>query len=142
MPHRFLIADHDPLVREECRRFLSAHGHEVRVAADALQCLEGLRGRPSTVLVLDPRIMWGGGAGLLEWLRDEPWAGRVTVVVSNGETLEEIPEGLHSLVTAHVPRPTSLRELVRFVARLEEVARTARPHRKSFSTPNPSRRTW
>jgi DNA-binding NtrC family response regulator len=138
--HRFLIADRDPRVREECRRFLAAHGHDVRVAADALQCLAHLQEGWPTVLVLDPKIAWGGGAGLLEWLRDEMPRARITIVLANGDAIEDIPEELQPLVAAQVPRPSGLKELLRFVTRLEDEARKSPPRRSAGTVPTPSRR--
>jgi DNA-binding response OmpR family regulator len=122
MSLQFLIADHDPLLREECRRCLAARGHDVETAADALQCIEQLRATSPSVLVLDPEILWGGGDGVLEWLQDEEPIVRVTVVLTNGHSSGRIPDRLAHLITQRLERPCGIKELVQFVNRLEDVA--------------------
>jgi DNA-binding response OmpR family regulator len=122
MSPRFLIADRDPTVREECRRYLAARGYEVDVAADGLQCIALLRATSPTVLVLDPEILGGGGDGVLDWLCDEAPLAPFTVLLINGQACGRIPERLHSMVAGRLERPRGLRELVQFVNRLEDEA--------------------
>jgi carbon storage regulator len=48
-----------------------------------------------TVLVLDTEILWGGGDGVLEWLRDEEPMPPPTVVVANGRGCCRLPDRFH-----------------------------------------------
>jgi DNA-binding NarL/FixJ family response regulator len=117
---RFLIADRDPLVREECRRCLAARGFEVYVAADALQCLEQLREHAPSVLVLDPHIAWGGGDGVLEWLQDEAPLHSLVVYLFDGQSAGSVPDRLRRLVAGQLQRPCGLHDLFQLVNRLED----------------------
>lgn len=122
MTAQILIADHDPLVREQFVRCLSAHGYDVAVAADGLQCVEQLRTCCPDLLVLDPGILWGGGLGVLEWLKCERPAKLVKVVVLvdshfTGNISEEDCED----VAARLERPTSLTEMTEFVSGLQRL---------------------
>lgn len=119
---RFLIADRDPAIREECRRFLAAHGHEVDVAADGLQCIERLRQMAPTLLALDPELLWGGGAGVLEWLREEAPFTPLTVLLIDGQGSAGIPKRVKDRVAGCLERPRNLMELAKFVNRLEHEA--------------------
>lgn len=120
MPHTVLIADHDPHIRECCCRCLKAHGYDAVTAADGLQCLEQLQAESPEVLVLDPEILWGGGAGILAWLREQSPLKPVRVIVTNGHALETFPPHLERLISVRLQRPTSLHDLTEFVNRLQE----------------------
>lgn len=122
MKARFLITDHDPRIADETRRCLVSRGHEVSVATNALQCLELLREQAPTVLVLDPELLWGGGAGVLEWLIEEEPLMPPTVVVADGHGCCRLPDRFHAWIDARVERPTSLPDLLRYVNQLESVA--------------------
>lgn len=120
MTTQVLIADRDPVVRDHCRRCLAAHGYDASLAADALQCIEQLRTWSPDLLVLDPDILWGGGEGVLEWLREVQPVKPVRVVMTDGHCQRTLPEDLQSLVTDRLERPTCLAELPAFVHQLED----------------------
>ena len=80
MKHRLLIADHDAEWCELYRRFLTELGYEVETATDGLDCLAKLRQVAPAVLVLDQELLWGGGDGVLAWLREESPAHKIPVV--------------------------------------------------------------
>jgi DNA-binding NtrC family response regulator len=77
-----LVAEGDADLRERCRRFLADHGYDVEGAADGLQCLEKLRRLMPSVLVLDRELRWGGGDGVLAWLREQDALARASVVLT------------------------------------------------------------
>jgi len=122
MTHRFLIADHDPHIREGCRRFLTARGFEVDVAADALQCVEQIRSTCPTVLVLDSALLWGGGDGVLDWLCSQEPFGPQTVLLAESHSELQLPIDLPKLISARLERPRSLHDLEQFIDRLEDAA--------------------
>jgi CheY-like chemotaxis protein len=134
MNTRFLIADRDPVVREDCRRCLSKRGHEVDVAANGLQCIDRLRMSCPTVLVLDPDIPWGGGDGVLEWLSREEPLNPLVVVLTNGHSQVHLPDRLLKLVTARLERPRALCELSDFVNRLEDTVTHVAAPAEHFSS--------
>lgn len=116
---RFVLAVHQPVVREEMRRFLAGRGFEVAVAADGLQCIERLQDGLPTVLVLDPHLLWGGGEGVLEWLQDEDPFAEITVVLADGGNYDSIPVRLRSLIRDCHECPGGLHDMQEFVRCLE-----------------------
>jgi DNA-binding NtrC family response regulator len=135
MAARYLIADHDPSLREECRRCLCARGHDVAVAADGLQCLEQLREVSPQVLVLDPDLVWGGGAGVLDCLSAESPVSPVTVVLMNDGGGRHLPERLRRLVSIRLNRPRNLHELLQFVSQMEHEVGRAKSLKQSAWPP-------
>jgi DNA-binding response OmpR family regulator len=77
-----LIAEGDAGLRAVYQRFLSERGYDVQTASDGLDCLEKLRRVRPVVLVLDRELRWGGGDGVLAWLREEHAACKIPVVLT------------------------------------------------------------
>ncbi len=82
MRQRLLIADSDSERCEVFRRFLTERGYEVETSTDGLDCLAKLRQVTPTPLVLDLELLWGGGDGVLAWLREESPAPRIPVLLT------------------------------------------------------------
>ena len=82
MKQRLLIADRDAELCEVYRRFLTERGYEVETSTDGLDCLAKLRQVTPAVLVLDLELLWGGGDGVLAWLREERPAPRIPVLLT------------------------------------------------------------
>ncbi len=123
MVPRFVIAVHHPALREEMRRRLALHGFDVAVAANGLQCIERLQEGLPTVLVLDPHIQWGGGDGVLDWLRlAEPFS-KIAVVLVNDGNGDEISSRLRPLIRGYRHFPCGLQEMSDFIDSLEQHAR-------------------
>jgi CheY-like chemotaxis protein len=118
MKPRFLIADRDPAIREQARRVLINRGHEAHVAADGLQCLAQLRQMAPTVLVLDPKIPWGGGDGVLAWLHDESPLSHVKVFLVDEDDCGWIGREFANQIAGHLHRPRNTQQLVHFVNQL------------------------
>jgi len=79
--YRVLIADHDPALLESCRRFFPRHSWELAGASSGLECVVQLRRFLPHVLILEPSIPWGGGAGVLAQMRCELDVPLVPVIV-------------------------------------------------------------
>jgi CheY-like chemotaxis protein len=119
---RFLVAIHEPFLREQLRRFLTTRNFDVAVAADGLQCLEQLREGQPTVLVLDSQLQWGGSNGVLDYLSDEEPFQAVTVVLADGEHLDDILPRLRTLISQCHRCPCGLQDLQGFLSCLERLA--------------------
>jgi two-component system phosphate regulon response regulator OmpR len=76
-----LFADGDAQSRGVYSRFLSERGYAVQIASNGLDCLEKLRQARPAVLVLDLELRWGGGDGVLAYLREDASASRVAVIL-------------------------------------------------------------
>lgn len=120
MTAQILIADHDPLVRAICQRFLSAHGHDTALARDALQCIEQLQALSPDVLVLDPDILWGGGMAVLDWLKQQSPVKPVHVILADGHCQGGLSAEIQSMIGQRLERPTGLDELPHFIDALQQ----------------------
>lgn len=106
MNNRLLLANPDIEWRELNHRFLVALGYEVETSTDGLDCLAKLRRSAPAMLVLDLDLLWGGGNGVLAWLREESTAPRIPVLLMgladagpNRERFNESP------VVEYLPKP-------------------------------------
>ena len=82
MKQRLLIADRDADLCELYRRFLADMGYAAEACTDGLDCLAKLRRARPAVLVLDLELLWGGGDGVLAWLREESPAAGIPVLLT------------------------------------------------------------
>jgi CheY-like chemotaxis protein len=82
MKSTLLIADGDAELCHILQRFLGKCGYDGATASDGLDCLEKLRQERPAVLVLDLGLRWGGGDGVLAWLREETVVSGVAVVLT------------------------------------------------------------
>lgn len=81
MKNRLMIANRDPEWLDVNQMFLGRLGYEVETCTDGLECLAKLRFEAPAMLVLDLDLPWGGGDGVLAWLREEREAPRVPVLL-------------------------------------------------------------
>jgi CheY-like chemotaxis protein len=80
-----LIAEGDDEVRHRLACFFSAHGYEVATAAGGLDCVRQLRQRRPVACVLDQELRWGGSAGVLAVMRDDPDLRAVPVILTTAD---------------------------------------------------------
>jgi DNA-binding response OmpR family regulator len=116
MKPTLLLAEGDAELCDVYRRFLTEHDYEVETAPDGLGCLEKLRRVMPAVLVLDRGLRWGGGDGVLAWLREQGVTSRVRVVLTattgcpqDSAIFSEPP------VVDHLLKPFALTTLLRSV---------------------------
>jgi len=117
MKHTLLIADGDAELCNVYERFLTDRGYEVETSLDGLDCLRKLRQVTPAVLVLDLELRWGGGDGVLAWLREENLMPGVPVILTAtaGYPLD-MAELKDPPVVDYLPKPfavTALLESVR-----------------------------
>ena len=82
MKETVLIADGDAELCNLYRQFLTERGYRVETSSDGLDCLRKLRRMTPAALVLDLEIRWGGGDGILAWLREEKPAHGIPVILT------------------------------------------------------------
>jgi CheY-like chemotaxis protein len=82
MKPTLLLADGDAEIRELYCNLLARHGYDVVPAADGLDCLQKLNASEPDVLVLDLEMIWGGGDGVLGWLREQTCRPPIPVVLT------------------------------------------------------------
>ena len=106
---RLLIAVRDAGLCEAYGAFLAEMGDEVATAADGLDCLAKLRLATPALLVLDLELLWGGGDGVLAWLREESRApGFPVLLTASAFDRQAAAELSEPPVVDHLPRPCTL----------------------------------
>jgi DNA-binding response OmpR family regulator len=125
MKQRLLIADRDAELCEVYRRFLTQQGYGVETSRDGLDCLAKLRQVPPAVLVLDLELLWGGGDGVLAWLREESRAPKIPVLLTaTAAAPPDMAEFTEPPVVDYLPKPFALTGLLESVG--SAVARRGR----------------
>jgi two-component system response regulator MprA len=82
MNQTLLIADGDAELCDVYRRFFACQGFDLETASDGLDCVEKLRRVTPAVLVLALELHWGGGDGVLAWLREQGAESGVPVILT------------------------------------------------------------
>jgi DNA-binding response OmpR family regulator len=113
MKPRLLIADSDADLCHVFQRFLTGQGYDVETVSDGLSCLEKVRRTSPDVLLLDRGLYWGGGDGVLAWLREEWAMSRPAVVLTaTAGSLPDVPADTRPPVVRFLPKPFLLRDLL------------------------------
>ncbi len=132
MKQRLLIADRDAGLCEVFRRFLTERGYDVETSTDGLDCLVKLLQVTPAVLVLDLELLWGGGDGVLAWLREESPAPRIPVLLTaTAAALPDMAEFNEPPVVDYLPKPFALTVLLESVR--SAVARRGRREPSSLN---------
>jgi DNA-binding response OmpR family regulator len=82
MNQTMLFADGDAGLSDVDRTFFACRGFDLETASDGLDCVEKLRRVRPAVLVLALELHWGGGDGVLAWLREQGAESRVPVILT------------------------------------------------------------
>src|SRR5258707_15077990 len=99
------IADGDADLCNLCRRFLTGRGYEVETTSNGLDCQRRLRQRTPSALVLDLEILWGGGDGVLAWLREENLTNAIPVILTAMPgSLQDVAELIEAPVVDYLPK--------------------------------------
>jgi two-component system response regulator MprA len=116
MKPTLLIAERDPEFSELLQHFLSERGYDVEAASDGLDCLAKLRRATPAAVVLDLELLWGGGDGVLSWLREERTATGLPVILTAmaGANRDAI-ENVGPPVVRFLAKPFSLTTLLESV---------------------------
>ena len=126
MKPTLLIADSDAELCDLFKRFLIKRGYDVETASDGLDCLAKLRRATPAAVVLDLELRWGGGDGVLAWLREERPGAAVILTATAGRGLEA-SDILEPPVLGLLPKPFTLSALLEkvrsAVARGQELVR-------------------
>jgi DNA-binding NtrC family response regulator len=116
MKPTLLIADGDAELCELYQFCLTKCGYKVATASDGLDCLEKLHRVMPAVLVLDRDLHWGGGDGVLAWLREEGAPFRVPVVLTATDSYPPVvAEAVQPPVVTFLPKPFALAALLESV---------------------------
>src|SRR5215472_6746841 len=113
MKPTLLIADTDAELCDFYQKFLTARGYEVETASDGLDCLAKLRRATPAAVVLDLELHWGGGDGVLAWLREERAASGIAVILTaTAGRPADLNEIIEPPVTGFLLKPFPLKALL------------------------------
>jgi DNA-binding response OmpR family regulator len=131
-----LIAEGDVELCGVYRGFFACQGFDVETVSDGLDCVEKLRCVTPAVLVLARELRWGGGDGVLAWLRDEGVRSGVAVVLT---TTAGCPPLLAAFteppVVDHLCKPFALTALLESIC--SAVARSGAKRKEEKRTTSP-----
>jgi DNA-binding response OmpR family regulator len=128
VPHRVLVIEDDPALREMLCEALEGEGYRVLSSDHPVAPLDIQQLRPSLV-ILD--LMLGGepeGYGWLEAIRAWRWTARLPVLICSGYLAPGAPaaQRVQALANVTVPKPFALDELLAAVAGCVEAAAPTR----------------
>jgi FixJ family two-component response regulator len=85
MQRTIFIGHTDMQWRNVCERLFAASGFEVASGQDGLTCIARLRTWMPDVLVVELELPWGGGDGVVAWLREQsdPWTMPVLFILGH-----------------------------------------------------------
>ena len=110
-----LIAESDVELCGLYRKYLGGLGYEVETAADGLDCMEKVDRLRPDVLLLDLELRWGGGDGVLAWLREEAVSGVTVVLTATAGSPADFAAHIKPPVIEFLPKPFSLAALQKTV---------------------------
>jgi DNA-binding response OmpR family regulator len=131
MNQTLLIADGDAELCGVYQRFITARGYRVETASDGLDCLAKLRRATPAAVLLDLDLRWGGGDGVLAWLRAEKAASGVAVILTaKAGCPRDVTDVIEPPVVRFLRKPLALPVLLESVrsaiAKGQEAAKMAR----------------
>jgi DNA-binding response OmpR family regulator len=125
-----LLAEGDAELRHLYSGFLRKHGYDVAVAENGLDCLRQLKQTRPDALVLDLELIWGGGDGVLGWLReDHGRAGLPVILMATAGRPVSSAEATAPPVVELLAKPFALKALEVSVRAAIAKSTRAQPHR-------------
>jgi CheY-like chemotaxis protein len=106
------LAEPSEFLREDDARHLADCGANVAVASNGIECVEQLRAFHPQVLVIEPELPWGGGAGVMEWMFSDPQAPTTPLIaLTSAGDLDQLRRILKFPLYDLVVKPLSPRQL-------------------------------
>lgn len=113
-PHKILVVDDDPIIRDMMIDILDLEGYPVQVARNGLQALEALQGDESYLVFLDLLMPVMSGKEVCLALDTEPDIRRRHIVVLIS-ALDRLGEAAALNVNTVMPKPFSTDDVIRIV---------------------------
>lgn len=126
-PIRVLMADPDECLLARYRKLLGEE-FEFVAARTGLECLARLYERIPDVLVLEPRLPWGGGDGVLAMMHDDPQQASVPVMILTACRDRAVLEGVAPYrISDYYVKPLPAVRLAKRIRTVLDHRRSARP---------------
>lgn len=127
MKPTLLIAEDDVELCELYQRFFTQRGYDVETAADGLDCQALLLRLTPSVVILDLELRWGGGDGVLAWLREERGLLDVPVILTATAGYTVTAQDTGPPVVKVLTKPFALTALLESVRAATAVKRETTP---------------
>lgn len=113
---RVLLADDCEVFLKVAQRYLSHHGHDVKIANSGLECVSLLHHYVPDVVVLDRELLWGGSDGVRAFMFQVSKLSLIPLIMTSNDMMPE--ESGH---TASPPVSTQLQKPFRLDALLRSL---------------------
>jgi CheY-like chemotaxis protein len=111
--HTLLIADSDKDSLDVARQYLLLRGYEVETTTGGVECVDKLRRHNDMILILDIKLPWGGGDGVLDVMRGDSTLAQIPVIPTSEQPKTEMPLVSVSPPFPHILlKPYSLKSLL------------------------------
>ena len=118
-PHRLLVVDDEPDIRELVALNFTVEGFEVLTAADGYEAETLARSEHPDVIILDVMMPGRDGLEVLASLKSEPATCHIPVVLLTAKSGDDdIWTGWQAGIDYYVTKPFDLDALVRYVSHL------------------------
>jgi len=131
-PVRVLLVDDEQAIARGLGRLLKSAGYDVTAAYDGVHAMEAITAGPFDVIVSDIRMPNMGGLALLQAIRGRDLDVPV-VFLTGSPTVETAVEALERGAFRYLMKPVDTDELVRVIARADQVHRFALVRREAAS---------
>ena len=120
-PHRLLVAEDDPEIRQALDRILTYEGYDVITVNDGAAALEAAREHEPAAILLDVMMPFVDGLGVCRRLRESGDRTPVLMLTARGDVSDRVA-GLDAGADDYVAKPFELEELL---ARVRALVRRA-----------------
>src|SRR5450432_90997 len=131
-PVRVLLVDDEQAIARGLGRLLKSAGYAVTAAYDGVHAMEAIAAAPFDVIVSDIRMPNMGGLALLQAIRGRDLDVPV-VFLTGSPTVETAVEALERGAFRYLMKPVDTDELIRVIARADQVHRFALVRREAAS---------
>ena len=112
MPRSLLVADGDLTLSNRLKLVAGDLGMQIETANNGVECVRRLRQRKPDLVLLNIDLLWGGGHGVLAYLREE-YAHRAPPVLLMGSTpAQKIPSLVSPPAIQYLSKPFTLSTLM------------------------------
>ena len=120
MKPRLLISESDEVLRNIYERLFRNLGYELETARHGLECIDKLRHWTPDILVIDWQMPWGGGDGVLDYVRHSHHRFPPDVILVTCASASKLAEHCAPPVVACLEKPFRMSALIDAICRRDQ----------------------